>query len=99
MRQTWVPSLGWEDPLEKGKAPVFLPGGFRGRCSLSGTQLSNAHPLFHRAGMPCLVTLLAAVDNAAMNILVQNYMDLCFQFCWVYKWNCGVIWLIVCLAF
>ena len=21
MRETWVPSLGWEDPLEKGKAP------------------------------------------------------------------------------
>ena len=20
MRKTWVPSLGWEDPLEKGKA-------------------------------------------------------------------------------
>ena len=20
MRETWVPSLGWEDPLEKGKA-------------------------------------------------------------------------------
>ena len=21
MRETWVQSLGWEDPLEKGKAP------------------------------------------------------------------------------
>ena len=21
MRETWVRSLGWEDPLEKGKAP------------------------------------------------------------------------------
>ena len=28
VRETWVRSLGWEDPLEKGKAPtpVFLPG-------------------------------------------------------------------------
>ena len=28
MRETWVPSLGWEDPLEKGMAThsVFLPG-------------------------------------------------------------------------
>ena len=28
MRETWVPSLGWEDPLEKEKAthPVFLTG-------------------------------------------------------------------------
>ena len=28
----WVQSLGWEDPLEKGKAtsPVFWPGEFHG---------------------------------------------------------------------
>ena len=28
MRETWVWSLGWEDPLEKGTqpTPVFLPG-------------------------------------------------------------------------
>jgi len=32
MRETWVRSLGWEDPLEKGKAttPVFWPGEFHG---------------------------------------------------------------------
>ena len=36
MQETWVQSLGWEDPLEKGKAtfpfwsgPVFWPGEFR----------------------------------------------------------------------
>ena len=30
--KTWVQSLGWEDPLEKGKAThsVFLPGEFHG---------------------------------------------------------------------
>ena len=27
MQETWVQSMGWEDPLEKGKAtPVFWPG-------------------------------------------------------------------------
>ena len=28
MQETWVQSLGWEDPLEKGKLPtlVFWPG-------------------------------------------------------------------------
>ena len=28
VRETWVRSLGWEDPLEESKAttPVFLPG-------------------------------------------------------------------------
>ena len=32
MQETPVPSLGWEDPLEKGKAtsPVFWPGEFHG---------------------------------------------------------------------
>ena len=28
MKETWVRSLGWEDPLEKGK--VFWPGEFHG---------------------------------------------------------------------
>ena len=32
MWENWIPSLGWEDPLEKGKAtpPVFWPGEFHG---------------------------------------------------------------------
>ena len=35
VRETWVPSLGWEDLLEKGKATpaVFWPGEFHGLCS------------------------------------------------------------------
>ena len=30
LQETWVPSLGWEDPLEKGPItlPVFWPGEF-----------------------------------------------------------------------
>ena len=34
MQETWVQSMGWEDPQEKGKAilstPVFWPGEFHG---------------------------------------------------------------------
>ena len=32
MWETWVQSLGWEDPLEKGTitTPVFWPGKFHG---------------------------------------------------------------------
>ena len=38
MWDTWVRSLGWEDPLEKGNAtmlptPVFWPGEFLELCS------------------------------------------------------------------
>ena len=38
MQETWVQSLGWEDPLEKEMGtqptPVFLPGEFHGLRSL-----------------------------------------------------------------
>ena len=35
LRETWVRSLSWEDPLEKGMAttPVVWPGEFHGRYS------------------------------------------------------------------
>ena len=34
MQETWVGSLGWEDPLEKGMGPpVFWPGEFHGLYS------------------------------------------------------------------
>ena len=38
MWDTWVRSLGWEEPLEKGKAtlPVFWPGDFHGLYSSWG---------------------------------------------------------------
>ena len=47
MRETWVQFLGWEDPLEKGKAThsSILPGEFHGLCSpwvtKSRTRLSD----------------------------------------------------------
>ena len=35
MRETWVRSLGWEDPLERERlpTPVFWPGEFHGLYS------------------------------------------------------------------
>ena len=38
MQETWVQSLGWQDPLEKEMAttPVLLPGKFHGLRSLVG---------------------------------------------------------------
>ena len=38
MQETWVQSLGWEHPLEKGMAThsSFLPGEFHGQRSLAG---------------------------------------------------------------
>ena len=43
MQETGVRSLGWENPLEKGKATtsVFWPGEFRGLCSPWGRKESD----------------------------------------------------------
>ena len=40
MLETWVQSLGWEDPLEKEKlpTPVFWPGEFHGLYSPWGCK-------------------------------------------------------------
>ena len=43
-QETWVQSLGWEDPLVKGKAiptPVFWPGEFHGLYSPWGRKESD----------------------------------------------------------
>ena len=41
MLETWVRSLGWEDPLEKGKASVLWPGEFHGLHSPWGGKESD----------------------------------------------------------
>ena len=42
MRETWVQSLHWEDPLEKGKAtPEFWPGESHGLYSPWGHKESD----------------------------------------------------------
>ena len=43
MRETWVRSLGWEDPLGKGKVttPLFWPGEFHGLYSPWGHKESD----------------------------------------------------------
>ena len=52
MWETWVQSLGWEDPLEKGKipTPVFWPGDFHELYSPWGHKESDTTErlsLFH----------------------------------------------------
>ena len=60
MQETWVQSLGWEDPLEEEwqSTPVFLPGESHGQRSLVASnprgckesdmteRLSTAHYYF-----------------------------------------------------
>ena len=58
MRESWVLSLGWEDPLEEGMAtPVFLPGESHGQRSLVGyspwccKELDTHERLTHTEGL------------------------------------------------
>ena len=43
MQETWVQSLGWEDPLERERlpTPVFWPGEFHGLYSPWGHKESD----------------------------------------------------------
>ena len=45
MQETWVQSLSWEDPLEKGTAThsSILPGEFIQRVAKSWTRLRDFH--------------------------------------------------------
>ena len=48
VQETWVRSLGWEDPLEKGMAThsVFWPGEFHGLYSPWGhKEMDTTEPL------------------------------------------------------
>ena len=62
MQEGWVPSLGWEKPLEKGMAPHFsVLGEFHGQRSLIGynprghkeSDKTDPLPLFTFAGPLC----------------------------------------------
>ena len=41
MQETWVRSLGREDPLERLPTPVFWPGGFHGLYSHGVQRVSH----------------------------------------------------------
>ena len=62
MQETWVQSLGWEDPMKESMAwqstPVFSPGESHGQKNLVGyspwdckesdtTEQLSVHTLFH----------------------------------------------------
>ena len=48
MQETWVQSLGWEDPLERERllTPVFWPGEFHGLYSPWGHKESDMTDMF-----------------------------------------------------
>ena len=55
MWETWVRSLGWEDPLEKEMAttPVFLPGKSHGQRTRQATVLGVTQSDMTEQPTPC----------------------------------------------
>ena len=73
--ETGVCSLGWEDPLEKGKAThssilawrILWPGGFHG-VTKSRTWLSNSHSLSQHQGLFPWVSCLQQMAKVFLKI-------------------------------
>ena len=63
--EIWVPSLGWEDPLEKGKAThSSIMARIAHRVAKSRTRLRNLHFLSLLAPRsPGLLTILGHVSD------------------------------------
>ena len=71
MLETWVWSLGREDPLEKEMAthPVFLPGRFHGQRNLEGYS-----PWGHKElDMIALLSTLFIFTTGSLYLLISTY--------------------------
>ena len=78
MLETWVQSLGWEDPLETERLPTaaFWPGEFHGQSSPRGAKeldrterLSQIIKLKHNCWCYCLATQLCPILYDPMDCL------------------------------
>ena len=74
MRETWVWSLGWEDPLEKGKATHSSHGLYNQWAAKSWTWLSDFHSLM------VVVDVLNYVSITYMNelLLKRKWLEIYF---------------------
>ena len=67
VQETWIQSLGWEDPLEKKMATYssILPGKFHGQRSLVGYSPkgpNELHATEHKCLEKCIVSLLTMLS-------------------------------------
>ena len=80
--ETWVPSLGWEDPLEKERLPppVFWPGEFHGlyivyEVTKSQTGLNDFH--FH---LPYNAVSISTLQQNESAVCIHNPPPFCISF-------------------
>ena len=80
MWETWVPSLGWEDPLEKGKAThsVFWPGEFHGLAK-SQVGLNSFH--FSQTSLrdPSSLILVVVVGCSHLYLVPSSFHESLFN--------------------
>ena len=80
MGETWVWSLGWEDPLEEEMAttPVFLPGESHGQRSLAREQLPT--PVFWLREFQRLYSPWGHKESDTTEWLSLHYFN-------IWRWN------------
>ena len=90
MRETWVRSLGWEDPLEKGKAAHFsilawrIPWTTVHGITKSQTQLSDFHFYFHIIYLDFLLfSRIVEIMSSAVKVLGFKFQLTVFTVCFL----------------
>ena len=90
MRETWVPSLGWEDPLEKGtetSTPVFQYIGIPPHSSILPTPVFWPAE-FHELHSPWAHTESNATEWFSLSLRLEGHPSIRVDYhCW--RWSCG----------
>ena len=77
MRETWVWSLGWEDPLERLPTPVFCPGEFHELYCPWGHKESDMTENFHFHFQVSHENSLKILKSpASLNLILQRKVRL-----------------------
>ena len=85
---TWVQTLGWEDPLEKGTlpTPAFWPGEFHGLYSPWGGKESDTTERLslHKAGLTEHRAKPERMGNRPFSLDLHNFSH---KVCWGLDWR------------
>ena len=73
-QETWVQSLGQEDPLVEQLTPVFLPGKFHGQRSLVGYS-PWGHKELDTTGELSIPSLRQASYRVCMHIHLFHFLN------------------------
>ena len=86
MRETWVWSLGWEDPLEKGKALCSITPAWRIPCTYSpwGHKVSDTIEHLSLSFFPYVTRMYIETYNR-LYVLLANIPDIFKNAEWMHR--------------